>query len=474
MIAAGDETLSPKTRSGPPTADLVMRTAHAWLDGAFRSASILVTAGRISDVLGPDADVDAAETATMPANALLLPGLVDAHVHVNEPGRTEWEGFRSATRAAALGGVTTILDMPLNSSPVTTSRQALMIKREAAKEQVAVDVGFWGGAVPDNLPELRGLWDAGVFGFKCFLAPSGLEEFPPLDDAGLRRALEEVSACDGLLIVHAEDPAYLEPVTRLGTRYRDFLRTRPPSAETSAIGKIIDGVRATGARAHILHLSAAQALPMIRAAKADGLPITVETCPHYLTLVAERVPDGATEFKCCPPIRNADNQDALWEAILDGTIDLIASDHSPTTAELKRTDGDFGLAWGGISGLQVGFRAVWAEASRRGIPIDRILPAFTTGPSRVAGLKDRGAITIGAVAHLVAFDPEPTATVTVDELEHQNKISAYAGAMIKGSVIGTWLRGVRVAGNADGVKAVAGRLLDRATCQPMEGSRWHS
>ncbi|HEY9290063.1 MAG TPA: allantoinase AllB [Microlunatus sp.] len=443
--------------------EVAFRASRAWIGGSFRPAVVTVRSGRIVAVLPEDTAVTAQQTVLVPDGALLLPGLVDTHVHVNEPGRTEWEGFESATRAAALGGVTTIVDMPLNAIPPTTSLPALELKRAVAQGKVAVDVGFWGGAVPESLGRLGGMWDAGAFGFKCFLAPSGVDEFGHLDATGLRRALEEIAALDALLIVHAEDPARLTAGGALGDRYRDFVDSRPPVAEEDAIAGLIDGVRATGARAHILHLSAAGALPMIRAAKQEGLPITVETCPHYLTIAEEEVPDGRTEFKCCPPIRDAANRDALWQAVLDGTIDLIVTDHSPSTIELKRGGGgDFGLAWGGIAGLQVGFGAVWAEASRRGIGIDGILPAFTTGPSSLVGLSDRGTIEPGAVAHMTTFDPEATAVVSAELLEHRNKISAYDGLEIKGSVLSTWLAGAPIASAAEGVTEIRGELLRRA------------
>lgn len=262
---------------------------------------------------------------------VLLPGLVDTHVHVNEPGRTEWEGFASATKAAA-GGVTTIIDMPLNSIPPTATVAALEAKREVAREQAWVDVGFWGGAVPDNLADLRSLHEAGVFGFKCFLLHSGVDEFPHLDADGLERALREVAGFGALMIVHAEDgPAIDRAVSPHGEDYDGFLRSRPRGAENLAIAQVIELARWTGARVHILHLSSSDALPMIRSARRDGVQLTVETCPHYLFFTAEEIRDGATEFKCCPPIREAENRELLWKGLGHGTIDLVVSDHSPCT-----------------------------------------------------------------------------------------------------------------------------------------------
>ncbi|WP_246159979.1 allantoinase AllB [Microbacterium rhizomatis] len=428
-------------------ASTVIRAARTWLDGAFRPAAVLIQDGRIADVLDLRAAVAGAEVVEVPDHAVVLPGLVDSHVHVNEPGRTEWEGFASATRAAAAGGVTTIVDMPLNSLPPTTTAEALAIKKAAAAPSAFIDVGFWGGAVPENLGRLAPLHEAGVFGFKCFLSPSGVDEFGHLDTAQLNAAMEEIAALGSRIIVHAEDPALLHdsPLATggaLGPGYDAFLQSRPAESEASAIHTVIDGARRSGARAHILHLSDAHSLPAIRAAKSEGIALTVETCPHYLTIIAEEIPDGASEFKCCPPIRGSANRDLLWEGVVDGTIDAIVSDHSPSTVDLKRSGGgDFGLAWGGIAGLQVGLSAVWTEARGRGIPLERILPLFTTGPAAVAGLTGAGIIEIGAPAHLTAFGVDDPLLVEAVRLQHKNPITAYDHRHLTGRVRRTWLHG---------------------------------
>ncbi len=450
--------------------EIVVRAERAWVDGFFQPADVVVRDGRIADVRRPDGP--ARDVIEVPADAVLLPGLVDSHVHVNEPGRTEWEGFRSATLAAAAGGVTTIVDMPLNSIPPTTTVAALEIKRAAAAASAHVDVGFWGGAVPENLGALGPVHEAGVYGFKSFLAPSGVDEFGHLDREQLDRAMAEVARLGSRLIVHAEDPDLLTGDGALGPGYAAFLASRPPASEEAAIDAVIAAARRHGGRAHILHLSDARALPAIAAAKRDGVDLTVETCPHYLTITAEEIPDGASEFKCCPPIREAGNQDLLWQGIVDGTIDAIVSDHSPSTVELKRSgDGDFGLAWGGIAGLQVGLSAVWTEAHTRGISLETLLPLFTTGPARVAGLTDVGEITVGAPAHLAVFGPDDTLRIDAHALQHRNPISAYDGRLVSGRIRDTWLSGVRVydagASSAGGApwfrRLPAGRLLSRGT-----------
>jgi allantoinase len=424
--------------------DLVIRTASAFIGGRFMPAEIGVTDGRIAAIReGPDGPSLDGPLIELASDEVLIPGIVDTHVHVNEPGRTEWEGFVSATRAAAAGGVTTIIDMPLNSVPTTITAEALRIKREVAADKVSIDTGFWGGAVPENLGHLRELHEGGVFGFKAFLAPSGIDEFGHLDAHQLERALEEIAELGSMLIVHAEDSGVLEAASNNGgTSYGAFVDSRPDTAETTAIERVIAGVRRTGARAHILHLSTAAALPALRAARAEGLPITVETCPHYLVLAAETIADGATEFKCCPPIRGEANREALWQALLDGDIDVVVTDHSPATADLKFAgNGDFQVAWGGIAGLQTGFASVWTEAASRGIPLGTVLQWMSRGTADLVGLHHKGRIEIGADADLVAFAPDERFTVHASELHHKNPVSAYEGRELRGITRRMWLRG---------------------------------
>ena len=394
--------------------------------------------GRPADGLGVAGEGE--DVVELADDEVLLPGLVDTHVHVNEPGRTEWEGFATATAAAAAGGVTTIIDMPLNSIPPTVDVAALAAKRAAADGQCAVDVGFWGGAVPGNPQERAALRDAGVFGFKCFMTDSGVAEFPPLDDAQLAEAVRQVAELDSLLVVHAEEAAGIG--TASGRLYRDFVASRPAHAEVAAIARLAGLAKETGARVHVLHLSAASAVPLLAEARADGVKISAETCPHYLTLTAEQVKDGHTEFKCCPPVRDAANQERLWEAIEDGVIGCVVSDHSPCPAELKqRQSGDFGAAWGGISSLQLGLPVVWTRAARRGHDLAEVATWMAGHPASLAGLGGKGAIEPGRDADLVAFAPDERFTVTEDMLLTRHRLTPYLGKELSGVVRNTWVRG---------------------------------
>ena len=437
--------------------DLVIHARRAVLPDGERPTTVSVADGRIRRVQPLAPGVSAREVVDLGPDVVLLPGLVDTHVHVNEPGRTEWEGFATATRAAAAGGVTTLIDMPLNSVPPTLDPGALAVKRAAAAGVCAVDVGFWGGAVPGNLGRLGELLDAGVFGVKCFLPDSGVEEFPALGTGLLVEACREVARHDGLLLVHAEDPATLAAAPEAGgPSYARFLASRPAIAEDSPIAAVLDAARRTGARVHVVHLSSAGALPMLARARADGVRVTAETCPHYLVLAAEDVPDGATPVKCCPPVRERSNREALWRGLADGVVDLVVSDHSPCPAALKCLDtGDFAAAWGGIASLQIGLPLVWTQARRRGHDLADVVRWMASGPAALAGLTGKGAIREGAAADLVAFAPDGQTVVDPAALHHRNPVTPYAGARLTGAVAGTWLAGAAVDG------APRGRLLSR-------------
>ena len=419
-----------------------IQARHVLVDGDFVPATVTIEHGAIA-AIGPYDEAPDGFVLRAPDSAYVVPGNVDTHVHINEPGRTTWEGFRSATEAAALGGATTLVDMPLNSVPPTTSVEHLKLKQEAARGQLMVDVGFWGGAVPGNVADLEPLWDAGVFGFKCFLADSGVEEFPPLDPAQFTQALTEIARFDGLMIVHAEDARALAEAPSPPSRsYADFVLSRPDEAESAAIRQVLDGARDTGARVHILHLSSAKALDLIADARAEGLPVTVETCPHYLSFSAETIPDGASQFKCCPPIRDSGNREALWQALRDGIIDCIVSDHSPATAEEKnRGDGDLQQAWGGVSGLQVGFSVLAHEARRRAIPLSDLSRWMSRNTADLVGLDRKGRIEVGADADFAVYDTDAEFRVEATRLAHRNPITAYDGLRYGGRVVRSVVRG---------------------------------
>ncbi|WP_242901261.1 allantoinase AllB [Actinomadura terrae] len=419
--------------------DLVIRSRRVVLPDGERPAAVAVRDGRVAAIASYDAPLPASAETRL-GDTALLPGLVDTHVHINEPGRTEWEGFATATRAAASGGVTTLIDMPLNSLPPTVTPSALALKRAAADGALFVDVGFWGGAVPGNGIYLRALHDAGVFGFKCFTSDSGVPEFPPLSAARMREAFQEIASFGGLVVVHAEDPADLTAPS--SGAYGDFLASRPASAERRAVERVIALAAETGARAHILHLSAADCLGPLARARADGLPVTAETCPHYLTLCADDVPGpSATSYKCCPPIRDTANRDALWQGLDTGVISCVVTDHSPCTPELKR--GDFATAWGGVSSLQLGLPAVWTEARRRGHSLTSVVRWMAEAPAALASLP-KGRIAVGRDADLVAFDPDADFTVDAASLHHRHPVTPYEGRTLSGVVQATWLRGTRV------------------------------
>ena len=438
-------------------------------DLVFRGRNIMTTAGIAAREVGVRDGVIVAieplgnnlrgrEVIELADDETLLPGLVDTHVHVNEPGRTEWEGFASATRAAAAGGVTTIIDMPLNSVPATVNVDALHAKRAVAADQAFIDVGFWGGAIPGNTADLRGLHDEGVFGFKCFLLHSGVDEFPHLEADEMEKDMAELKTFDSLMIVHAEDSRSIDRAPSAeGDQYSRFLASRPRGAENVAIAEVIERARWTGARAHILHLSSSDALPMIASAKRDGVKLTVETCPHYLTLLAEEIPNGATAFKCCPPIREASNRELLWQGLEDGVIDCIVSDHSPSTLDLKDLEnGDFGVAWGGVSSLQLGLSLIWTEARQRGISLETVVSWMSKRPAELARLTRKGQLALGYDADFAVFASDDSFVVNVDKLHHKNPISPYNGKPLAGVVRRTYLRGTVV----DGIKP-GGHLIRR-------------
>jgi allantoinase len=387
----------------------------------------------------------------------LLPGLVDSHVHINEPGRTEWEGFATATRAAAAGGVTTLVDMPLNCIPETTSVTALEEKRKAAGGRAWVDWACWGGVVRGNVHQLKPLIDAGVPGFKCFMINSGIHGFPWVTESDLRSAFERLRGTGRPLLAHAESPGPVDlacdAINRSGLdwrKYSTYLASRPDEAEVEAITLLIGLAEEFQTPVHVVHLASAKALPFLGEARRRGIPITVETCPHYLWFVAEDVPDGATEYKCAPPIRSAANRERLWQALSDGLIDMIATDHSPCVPAMKQREvGRWNDAWGGIASLGLALPLVWTAMRQRGLAdvhgLRRAAEWLSTAPARMAGMsEDKGAIRIGICADFVVFDPDPEWVVSETDLGFRHKISPYLGERLRGRIVETWLRGERV------------------------------
>jgi allantoinase len=426
--------------------ELALRSRHTVTDRGVEDAIVSVRHGRI-DAVTPASGATPTGVEDL-GEAWLLPGVVDTHVHVNEPGRAEWEGFRTATRAAAAGGVTTIVDMPLNSVPATTSLDGLLRKREAASAVSAVHVEYWGGVVPGNARELPLLARAGVRGFKCFLVPSGVDEFPNVREADLREVMPIIAGLGLPLLVHAELPGPIDAMAGSvrgldPRRHATWLASRPLAAEIDAIQLVIRLCRETGCRVHVVHLSAAAALPDLAEARDEFLPITVETCPHYLIFDAEQVPDGATTFKCAPPIRERANRDLLWAALASGDIDLVASDHSPCPPDLKRLErGDFFAAWGGIASLELGLSALWTEARARDVAMTDVVRWMCAHPARLAGLAHRkGRIEVGCDADLVVWDPDAEWTVDPERLQQRHRLTPYAGRAMRGRVERTYVAG---------------------------------
>jgi allantoinase len=403
-----------------------------------------IAEGRIA-LVGRWEDAPSGVPVVDAGECLVMPGLVDTHVHMNEPGRTEWEGFETGTHAAAAGGVTTILDMPLNSIPATTTVKALEAKRKAARGKTVVNVEFIGGVVPGNAGELEALRDAGIRAFKCFLSPSGVDEFPAVNESDLREAFPVLARLGLPLMVHAEDPAFLLPGSGSSHKYGDYLATRPVVAERAAITLLVELMARNPTPVHIVHLSSASSLDIVRTARARGLPLSVETCPHYLTFAAEEIPDGATEYKCAPPIRDMAERDALWNALIDGDIDLVASDHSPCPPEMKTTGGDFFAAWGGIASLQLALAAVWTGARARGLKPERIAQWMSAAPARLAGLQShKGALAAGYDADIVLWDPDARFVVDPAKLLHRHKVTPYAGRELFGTISSTYVGGRRI------------------------------
>lgn len=425
----------------------VLRSRRVLTPAGVRPATVHIEGERIARV-GGHTETRGADVTDF-GDLVVMPGVVDTHVHVNEPGRTDWEGFETATRAAAAGGVTTLLDMPLNSIPATTTVAALEAKRAAAKGKTHVNVEYIGGVIPGNADQLEPLVRAGVRAFKCFLSPSGVDEFPHVGEDDLHAVFPILARLGVPLMVHAEDPDLLRDGAA-SSDYRDYLASRSPAAERSAIAMLVRQLERCRTPVHVVHLSSASSLEIVRAAKSRGLPITVETCPHYLTFAAEEIPDGATEHKCAPPIRERAERDALWRALIDGDIDLVASDHSPCPPAMKDTGGDFFSAWGGIASLQLALSAVWTGARARGATIADVARWMCERTAALAGLGARkGKLAEGYDADVVVLDPDASFVVDGAKLLHRHKLTPYHGRTLYGVIHSTYVAGVPSPGSAN-------------------------
>jgi len=442
---------------------MIIRAQRVVLPDVIGPRSIHIRDGQIVGVAGYDEVASGDEIVDVDDESVVMPGLVDSHVHINSPGRTEWEGFRSATLAAAAGGVTTLVDMPLNSIPPTTTLAGFKTKLDEAKDDCFVDVGFWGGVVPGNTAELAPMFEAGVVGFKCFLVPSGVDEFEYVTEEHLREAMPELTRLDALLIVHAELPGPIKTSDVSSSDYRAFLESRPRAAENEAIELMIRLSREFNTRVHIVHLSSADAIPVLRRAQREGVRITAETCPHYLHFAAEEIPEGATEFKCCPPIREHANREQLWDGLADGTIGLIVSDHSPCPGEMKlRESGDFMKAWGGIASLQLRLPVIWTEAQRRGFSLLDIVRWLCANPAKQVRFDSRkGSIVVGNDADLVIWNPDAQFIVSAPTLHHRHKITPYNNEPLVGVVENTFLRGKKIYDDGIIIESPLGHMLLR-------------
>ncbi|HJX00157.1 MAG TPA: allantoinase AllB [Terriglobales bacterium] len=442
----------------------VIRSNRVVLPEAIRAAEIVVRDGVIAEIRDP--------RQISPAlldfgDSVVMPGIVDTHIHINEPGRTEWEGFETATMAAAAGGVTTLIEMPLNSIPATTTLDALRQKIAAAESKLFVDVGFWGGVVPGNSTELASMHECGAFGFKCFLVPSGVPEFEAVTEADLRQAVPELTRLSAVLLAHAELPRLIEDAAeRVREKdprsYSTWLLSRPSLAEDEAIELLICLAAEYKARVHVVHLSSSSSISMLRKAKSTGVNITVETCPHYLTIAAEEIPDGATQFKCAPPIRDAANQEKLWSALKDGTIDFVTTDHSPAPPTMKCTvSGDYMRAWGGIASLQLSLPLLWTSAHKRAFAINDIAKWLCREPAKFAGLSSKGEIARGRDADFVVWNPEQSFQVQPENMFFRHKLTPYSGRTLFGVVQATFLRGEQIYASGAFTAERRGRVLRR-------------
>jgi allantoinase len=451
-----------------PTPTLLIRGRRVLLPTGLAPATLHVHDGRILEVRGLDAPAPEGVRVVDAKDLLVTPGVIDSHVHINEPGRTEWEGFRTATEAAAAGGITTVVDMPLNCIPPTTTADAAKVKLDALGDQLHVNVAFWGGVVPGNVDQLEGLQRFGVPGCKCFTCPSGVDEFPMSTRDDLDRAMPVLRDLGRTLLVHAEAPGPLEQAERelaaAGAdprAYQTYLRSRPNAAEDEAVAMVIELSRKHRCPAHIVHLSSASALPLLERAQAEGVPVTAETCLHYLAFTAEEIPDSATQYKCAPPIREASNRELLWQGLTRGVLTQVVSDHSPCTPQLKLPEtGNFLGAWGGIAGLQLGLSVLWTLAQERGVGLEQVVRWNTLGPARLTGLSHRkGQLAAGFDADLVLWDDAASFTVEASALRHRHPVTPYAGKSLRGVVHETYVNGRLAYSRVSGLTSPGGQFV---------------
>ncbi|MEO8148364.1 MAG: allantoinase AllB [Bacteroidia bacterium] len=453
--------------------DLALKSKNVLTPNGFVDRIVLIGDGKIIDVVNSipigDNSLSFGEgrgevMITDAGDSIIMPGIIDPHVHINEPGRTEWEGFDTATKAAAAGGITTMIEMPLNASPVTTTKINFQTKLDAAKNKLHVNCGFWGGVVPDNLNELEELLDSGVFGLKAFLTHSGIDDFPNTNEEHLRKALLTLKKYNKPLLVHCELDTIHDDLKFLDENpksYAAYLKSRPKSWENNAIKLMIDLCRETHARVHIVHLSSAESIEQIQKAKTEGLPLTVETAPHYLFFNAEEIPDGATQYKCAPPIREKENNEKLWNALRKGIIDFIATDHSPALPELKEIEsGNFKKAWGGVAGLQFSLPAVWTKAREKNIPITQMAKWLSENPAKFIGLENiKGKIQKGFDADIVVWNPEKKFTVKENMIQHRHKITPYLNRELFGVAEQTYVNGRKVFDNGSFINLNCGKIM---------------
>ncbi|MFN8143250.1 MAG: allantoinase AllB [Bacteroidia bacterium] len=445
--------------------DLAIHSKRVLIHGELKDATLYIHEGKIIDIVDGKGDVKSAKVFEEAKDSVVMPGLIDCHVHINEPGRTEWEGFETATSAAAAGGITTLVDMPLNSTPVTTSVKNLNEKLEAAKGKLFVDCGFYGGIVSGDTSELEPLINAGVLGFKAFLTHSGIDDFPNASVKDLEKAAPILKKHNVPLLAHAEldskhkgQKAFEED----SYSYKAFLNSRPRSWEDEAIKALITLCEKTGVHVHIVHLSSSDSLPQIRAARSKGIPLTVETCPHYLFFDAESIPDGDTRFKCTPPIREKENNALLWAALKDKTLDFIVTDHSPAPPDIKELEsGNLRDAWGGISSLQFSLAIVWTLALRDKTDVAEISRLMSTNVADFLGLKNKGRLEIGADADIVIWSPEKKLKVSRSNIRFRHPITPYEGQMLSGLVEQTFVRGIKVYDKGSLVSSPTGNVILR-------------